>query len=62
MDSHPEVAQQLERNPRLVDNREYLENHPELREYLHNHPTVRRDWRSHPYRYMRAENRYDQKH
>ena len=62
MDSHPEVAQQLERNPRLVDNHEYLENHPGLREYLHNHPVARRDWKSHPYRYMHAENRYDQKH
>ncbi|HZC46926.1 MAG TPA: hypothetical protein VE243_10655 [Candidatus Acidoferrum sp.] len=62
MDSHPDVAGQLERNPGLVDNHEYIENHPGLREYLHNHPVARRDWRSHPYRYIAAERHYDKKH
>ncbi|MGB0062397.1 hypothetical protein [Candidatus Binatus sp.] len=62
MDSHPEVAQQLEKDPGLVDNRAYVDSHPGLHEYLHNHPVARRDWRSHPYRYMASENRYDHKH
>ena len=62
LDEHPEVARQLAHDPRLVDNREYLENHPGLREYLHNHPVARRDWKSHPFRYMTAERHYDQKH
>jgi hypothetical protein len=62
MDSHPEVAQQLNRNPALVDDPKYLANHPGLHEYLQTHPVARRDWKSHPFRYMAAERRYDQKH
>jgi hypothetical protein len=62
MDSHPEVAQQLNRDPALVDNRGYVDSHPGLHEYLENHPVARRDWKSHPFRYMTAERRYDQKH
>ena len=49
MDSHPEVAQQLDKDPALVDNRGYVDSHPGLHEYLQNHPIARRDWRSHPY-------------
>jgi hypothetical protein len=62
MDSHPEVAEQLNRNPRLVDNRRFVESHPGLDEYFENHPTARRDWKSHPYRYMAAERHYDKRH
>ena len=60
--SHAEVAQQLSKNPALVDNPKYVANHPGLHEYLQNHPTARCDWKSHPYRYMAAERHYDQKH
>jgi hypothetical protein len=62
MDSHPEVSQQLEKNPALVDNRSYVDSHPGLHEYLQTHPVARHDWKSHPFRYMRAENHYDQRH
>jgi hypothetical protein len=62
MDSHPKVAQQLGKNPGLIDNSGYIAKHPGLHEYLQNHPTARRDWKSHPYRYMAAECHYDQKH
>jgi hypothetical protein len=62
LDQHPEVAEQLNKNPRLVDNREYLENHPGLHEFLENHPDARRQWKSHPYRYMHREDRYDRNH
>lgn len=62
MDSHPEVSQQLEHNPRLVDNPEYVENHPGLHEFLATHPVARHEWQTHPYKYMGAENHYDHKH
>jgi len=62
MDSHPEVARQLDSDPALVDDPKYLANHPGLREYLQTHPVARRDWKSHPFRYMAAERRFDQNH
>ena len=62
LDRHPEVAQQLNANPRLVDNREYLENHPGLHGFMENHPDARRQWKSHPYRFIHREDRYDRNH
>jgi hypothetical protein len=62
MDSHPDVAHQLEKDPALVDNHTYVDEHPGLHEYLENHPVARHDWKSHPYKYMAAERRYDQRH
>ena len=62
LDSHPEVAHQLNRDPALVDNPRYVDNHPGLRGYLQNHPVARHDWKSHPFRYMASERRYDQRH
>jgi len=62
MEAHPEVAQQLEKDPALVDNRGYVDSHPGLHEYLENHPTARHDWKSHPYRYMHAEEHYAKTH
>ena len=62
LDQHPEVAQQLKANPQLVDNRQYVQNHPGLHEFLENHPDARAQWRSHPYKFMRREDRYDRNH
>ena len=43
LDSHPEMGEQLRRNPSLVDDREYVKNHPELQAYLQDHPGVERN-------------------
>ena len=62
LDTHPGVAEQLNQNPNMVDNRQYIAQHPELNQYLHNHPYARQESRSQPYRYMRHENRYQRTH
>ena len=55
-DSHPNIARQLEKNPSLIENQQYVDNHPQLHEYLKTHPYVRREFKAHPYRFMhRAE-------
>jgi hypothetical protein len=59
MDSHPEIAEQLRKDPSLVDNREFVEKHPALQSYLQEHPGVREEIKENPDRFMRAENRYD---
>ncbi len=61
LDAHPEVAQQLERNPKLVDNPEYREHHPGLDEFLARHPDARQWWQSHPEKFMHHEERFDQR-
>ncbi len=62
VDQHPEVAQQLKANPQLVDNRQYVQNHPGLHEFLENHPDARAQCRSHPYKFTCREDRYDRNH
>ena len=59
MDSHPEIAEQLRKNPSLVNNREFVENHPALQQYLQSHPEVREEFKENPVAFMRQENRYD---
>jgi phage-related protein len=61
LDSHPEMGEQLRRNPSLVDDREYVKNHPELQAYLQDHPGVREELTENPRAFMRDENRYDRR-
>jgi hypothetical protein len=53
--SHPEVAQQLAANPALIDNPQYMKDHPDLQQYLQHHPWVRHDLRQHPRQFMGHE-------
>jgi hypothetical protein len=62
LDRHPEVAEQIDRNPKLIDNPQFIQRHPALREFLRNHPNARTEWKSHPYRFERREDRYDRNH
>ena len=41
MRRHPSVSSDLQANPRLVYNRNYLDKHDEVRDFLRNHPAVR---------------------
>ena len=34
LDSHPEISEQLAKDPSLIRNREFVEKHPELQEFL----------------------------
>src|SRR5260370_1190099 len=61
LDSHPEIAEQLRQDPSLINNREWVENHPALQEYLQTHPEVREEFKENPNAFMQAENRYDRR-
>ena len=37
LDSHPEIAEQLQKDPSLIDKPELVENHPQLRGLLRGH-------------------------
>jgi len=59
MDAHPEIAEQLRKNPSLVDNKEFVQNHPALQEFLAYHPGVREEYKENPTAFMRQEDRFD---
>jgi len=61
MDSHPEIAERLRKDPRLIDNKEFVANHPALQSFLADHPGVREQFKEHPYAFMRDEERYDRR-
>jgi phage-related protein len=61
MDSHPEIAEQLKKNPALIDDKKFVKNHPELQEFLANHPGVREEMKENPNAFMNREERFDQR-
>src|SRR5258708_2947423 len=60
-DSHPEIAEQLRKDPSLINNQEFLAKHPALQEYLQQHPNVREEITENPNRFMRQEQRFDRR-
>jgi hypothetical protein len=61
LDSHPEVAEQLRRDPALVNDRTFVKNHPALQEFLEQHPGVREEVRENPNGFMHQEQRFDRR-
>ena len=61
MDDHHEIAEQLRKDPSLVRNREFVENHPALQEYMQQHPEVSEEISEDPGRFMHQEERFDQR-
>ena len=59
LDTHPEIAEQLRKDPSLIDNREWVANHPALQDYLQKHPEVREEIKENPNAFMRQEDRYE---
>ena len=61
MDRHPEIAEQLRKNPALADNKQFVENHPALQQFLAAHPGVREEMRENPDAFMHREERFDRR-
>jgi hypothetical protein len=59
LDSHREIAEQVRKNPSLLDNRDFVQNHPPLQDYLRDHPGVRDEIRQDPNAFMHQEDRFD---
>ena len=59
--SHREIAEQLRKDPSLVDNRQFVDKHPALQSFLQEQPEIREQMRENPNAFMRQEdNRYRQ--
>jgi len=61
LDSHPEIAEQLRRDPSLVNNKDFVKSHPELQNYLQQHPAVRQEFSENPNAFMHQEQRFDRR-
>lgn len=59
LDSHPDVSRQLDANPSLINDANYLKANPELQTYLTQHPQVREEITETPNYFMNRENRLD---
>ena len=62
LDSHPEIGEQLRKDPSLADNRQFLQTHPALQTYLQQQPGIRDQLRDNPNAFMRQEDAFDQSH
>ena len=58
LDQHPQIAKRLAKDPNLIDNQQFVDNHPSLRTYLHDHPNARHEFKSHPYKFMKREEKH----
>jgi hypothetical protein len=61
LDNHREIDDRLRKDPSLVDNRDFLQDHQDLRDYLRDHPRVREEITAHPDAFMRREERFDRR-
>ena len=59
LDRHPEVAEQLRKNPNLINNPKYMANHPQLRDFLEDHPRVREEVKENPRAFMNRERHFE---
>ena len=56
LDSHREIADQIRKNPKLINDEAYVKGHPELQTYLQDHPEFRETARKDPDAFTRADN------
>jgi hypothetical protein len=59
LDGHREVAEQCRRDPSLLNNRDFIEHHPDLRTYFEEHPGVRDQLRNNPNAFMQEQDRFN---
>jgi uncharacterized protein YukE len=59
MDGHPEIAEQLRKDPSLVQDKTFVANHPDLQKYLQDHPGVNEEIRENPDAFMHQERRFE---
>jgi hypothetical protein len=57
--THSNIAEQISKDPSLVKNQEYLQNHPELQDYLNSHPDVRHDLMADPQGFVKSAQQFN---
>src|SRR5262245_60811814 len=55
LDQHPNIEQDLKKNPKLLNDATYLSAHPDLKQFLDTHPGVRAEASENPRIFMNRE-------
>jgi hypothetical protein len=58
LDNHPEIAEQLKKDPSLADKQQFVQSHPALQQFLQQHPDLSADLKQDPNAVMHQEDRY----
>jgi|SRR6516225_3940676 hypothetical protein len=61
LDSHREIAEQVRQNPSLVNDAQFVKNHPPLQTFMQQHPSVREELKENPTAFMHEEAGYDRR-
>jgi hypothetical protein len=56
---HSSINEQLSKDPSLVKNDEYMQNHPELKDYLNQHPDVRQGLMQNPETFVKSSQQFN---
>jgi dsDNA-binding SOS-regulon protein len=59
LDKHPDIDKQLTANPSLINNKDFVEDHPELGKFLVDHKEIREEIKENPINFMHREQRFD---
>jgi len=59
LDRHSDIQKDLNRNPSVVKDHQYLEDHAELNDYLNAHPDVRDDLMANPMNFVRGAQQFN---
>ena len=59
LDKHPDIAQELQKDPQKVNDSTYVSSHPELSKWLDKHEKVRAELQKDPSAFMNREMKYD---
>ena len=59
LDKHPNIAQDLQKDPQKVNDSTYISSHPELSKWLDRHEKVRAELQKNPSAFMNREMQYD---
>jgi hypothetical protein len=61
LNDHPQIFDELRKDPTLIDDRGYVDKRPELDRFLHDHPGVRQEVDRDPNAFMRDAERMDRR-
>src|SRR5260370_24007903 len=59
LDRNQDIDRQLTANPSLINNAQYLQQHPALQAYLNDHPNVTEEIKENPNYFMKRESSFD---
>src|SRR5437879_1957132 len=59
LDSHPEIAEALRKDPSLINNPNWVSKHPGVRDWLEDHPNAREELKENPTAFLHREKGFE---